>query len=907
MYGQYNIGSIEFGILSPDKIKQISVCKITNNKMNGTNSVYDDRMGSLENHQLCSTCSSDNKDCPGHFGHIELNYEILHPMYYKTIVLFLKCFCYRCSSLLITEEQMKLNGIFRFTGEIRFTKILEKVDKYEMCPNPECKQTQPKIVFVSSENIIQMVHKKKTETIKSQLAESEIKKIFENIPDNDVSLLGFNPSRIHPKNLIISVLPVIPPVARPFIIADSITCDDDLTIQYLEIVKINNHLEDRSLSEAKRQKYIQAIKFRIKCLFDNSQEKAKHTNGRPLKGFKKRLAGKDGQLRNNLMGKRVNKSARTVIGPDPTLRLEQMAIPREIADILTKPIRVMKYNKDELQKIISEGKANFVIKNKGKTRINLKYALFKRGTELHSGDIIIREEERIKIDNPLKFILKSDDKVERDGKLLKNIVYPVKKTIELEYGDIVERKLIDGDIVLLNRQPTLHKGSMLTQEIVVRDFKTFRLNLAITKTFNADFDGDEMNIHVPNDPESEAELRLLSATKWNIISAQSTKCNIPIVQDALVASYLMTCPGKKLSKAVFFNIALNGDNFSPSFIINKACHIRRTLKTLGKKGIALNGRGLFSLLLPDDFIYERKNNALSDEPVVKIHCGVMYEGAINKVIIGGAHNSITQVLHKEYGEDVALNFINNVQFIANNWLLHNGFSVGIGDCIATKSSEIDSVIIKCFMEAKGVEENTINPSIREAKINGALSKARDNGMRIAKQALSSTNNFVSTVTSGSKGDYFNIAQITGLLGQQNFSGQRIKPSMNKNTRTLPHYPFEGLDEATKFESRGFIKNSFIHGLNPREFWFHAITGREGVTDTAMKTAQSGYIQRRMVKLAEDIQIKNDGTVRNATGSIYQFQYGHDGLDACQTIIMDEKPQICDVGRLVDRLNLEYDD
>ena len=165
--------------------------------------------------------------------------------------------------------------------------------------------------------------RKKQKTVKSQLAESEIKKIFENIPDNDVSLLGFNPSRIHPKNLIISVLPVIPPVARPFIIADSITCDDDLTIQYLEIVKINNHLEDRSLSEAKRQKYIQAIKFRIKCLFDNSQEKAKHTNGRPLKGFKKRLAGKDGQLRNNLMGKRVNKSARTVIGPDPTLRLEQ--------------------------------------------------------------------------------------------------------------------------------------------------------------------------------------------------------------------------------------------------------------------------------------------------------------------------------------------------------------------------------------------------------------------------------------------------------------------------------------------------------------------------------------------------------------------------------------------------------
>ena len=901
---QYDIMRIEFGILSPDEIHEMSVCKVSSNKLNGTNSVYDDRMGPMENRQLCPTCSMDNKNCPGHFGHIDLNFEIMHPLYFKTIVSFLKCFCYSCSSLLIPREQMQLDGLLRFTSETRFAKILEKVEKYEMCP--QCQYSQPKIVFVSTENNIYMVRKKKTETIKSQLTENEIKKIFENIPDEDISILGFDPKKVHPKNLIISVLPVIPPVARPFIIADSVTCDDDLTIQYLEIVKINNHLEDRTISEAKIQKYIQAIKFRIKCLFDNSQEKAKHTNGRPLKGLKKRMAGKDGQLRNNLMGKRVNKSARTVIGPDPTLRLEQMAIPEEVANILTKPVRVARFNIKQLEKLIQDGGANFVIKNGGKTRINLKYAMYKKGTELMNGDVVIREDSKINVDNPSSFILEISDKVMRDGKLLKNVVYPTKKQINLEYGDIVERKLQDRDIVLLNRQPTLHKGSMLAQEIVIRKGKTFRLNLAITKTFNADFDGDEMNIHIPDDPESEAELRFLSATPWNMISAQSTKSNIPIVQDALLSVYLMTSKNKKLSKANFFNIAISCDSFSPSFIVKKLLHIRRVLKELGKKVIALNGRGLFSLLLPNDLIYERKNNAMDKEPVVKIYKGVLYEGAINKGIVGGAHNSLTQILHKEYGEIMALNFINNIQFLANNWILYHGFSLGIGDCIATKTSEIESVIMKCFMEAKGVEETTRNSSIREIKINAALSKARDNGMRIAKQALSTNNNFISTVTSGSKGDYFNIAQITGLLGQQNFSGQRIKPSINKNTRTLPHYPFEDLIEEKQFESRGFIRNSFIHGLNPREFWFHAITGREGVTDTAMKTAHSGYIQRRMVKLAEDIQVKYDGTVRNASGSIYQFQYGQDGLDACQSTIIDGIPQVCDVSRLVDKLNLRYE-
>ena len=444
---------------------------------------------------------------------------------------------------------------------------------------------------------------------------------------------------------------------------------------------------------------------------------------------------------------------------------------------------------------------------------------------------------------------------------------------------------------------------MLAKEIVIRPGKTIRLNLAATKTYNADFDGDEMNIHVPNSPESETELRLLSATKWKMISHQSSKPSIVIVQDALLGAYMMTKSKNALSKADFFNIANKGWGWSVSFILKKIKTINQILKKKGKKENAFTGRGLFSLLLPNNLIYEKKTNADTDEPILKIYKGVLFEGVVNKIILGSSHNSLIQILHKEYGEDAAVNFVNNVQFIANEWLLHNGFSIGLGDCIATKTKEIQSVTTRCFIEAKGIEETTNHPRIREIKINAALSKARDNGMRIAKEALPSTNNFIATVTAGSKGDYFNIAQITGLLGQQNFSGERIQATLNNNTRTLPHYSFDIKDKETEYESHGFIKNSFIYGLNPREFWFHAITGREGVTDTAMKTAHSGYIQRRMVKVGEDVQIKNDGTVRNAHESIVQFHYGDDGLDATQTVIVDGKPQICDISRIVDRLNL----
>ena len=896
------IKEVCFGIMTSDEIKRLSVCEINNPKLTGPNTVYDENLGTMDNNKHCIQCKGDNKKCPGHFGHIVLNYPIIHPLYYKHVIMFLKCFCLSCSSLMFTKDQLKLNGMLKYAKESRFNKILDLLEKTDICPC--CSNIHPKIIFVSSENTIYMIHKSKSQIIKTVLNETEIFTIFDNIKDDDIKLLGLSHDFIHPRNLIIEVLPVLPPIARPYIIADNITCDDDLTLQYVEIIKLNNSLADESIHETKKIKYTQSIKFRIRCLFDNSQEKQRHTNGRPIKGIKKRLAGKEGQLRNNLMGKRVDKSARSVIGPDPTLRLDEISVPVKISKILTYPVRVNRYNIKQLTDLVNNNKANFITKNNGKTRINLQYALFRKGTELLYGDIIKKTNgTQETVGTYFDYILKPGDKIIRNGEELKDVKYVEKKHIKLDYGDVVERHLQNGDILLLNRQPTLHKGSMIAQKIIIRDAKTIRMNLAITKTFNADFDGDEMNLHVPATPEGETELRYLSSVKNVLISCQSSKPNITIVQDALIGNYLMTLPDKKLRKDQFFQVCMAGDGekFKVDNILKKIQIIRRVMKKFGKKVQAFTGRGLFSLCLPDGFMYEKKNNAHANEPIVKIYNGVLYEGVINKGVLG-SHNSLIHVINKEYGNDAVIDFINNVQFIANAWLIYNGFSVGIADCIATKSDEINAVVTRCFVEAKGVEATTTNPYIREVKINAALSKARDNGMRIAKEALNKDNNFLSTVTSGSKGDFFNIAQITGLLGQQNFSGQRIQPTLNNNTRTLPHYKFEKLDKETEYESKGFIKNSFIHGINPREFWFHAITGREGVTDTAMKTAQTGYIQRRMVKIGEDIQIKNDGTVRNSVGSIYQFKYGNDGLDAEKAIIVDGKPQVCDVKRLVDNLN-----
>jgi DNA-directed RNA polymerase beta' subunit len=370
----------------------------------------------------------------------------------------------------------------------------------------------------------------------------------------------------------------------------------------------------------------------------------------------------------------------------------------------------------------------------------------------------------------------------------------------------------------------------------------------------------------------------------------------------------MTKPtAKKLTKEEFFDVAdvaiqENGEKLSTQYILDKIQTIRKVLKLKGKKINAFTGKGIISLAFPPDFNYETKNNACDEEPVVRIYKGVLYEGVIKKSDFG-SHNSIIQLLYKEYGKDTTSTFVDNIQFLTNKWLSINGFSVGIKDCIATKTSEIEDAIEKCFMEAKGIEETTSHAGIREVRVNAALSKARDIGMRIAKNALTPSNGFLATVGSGSKGDFFNIAQITGVIGQQNLRGNRVPKHLNKGTRTLPHYPFGKMSTEMEYESRGFIKHSFIHGLNLQEFFFHAMSGREGVTDTALGTSKSGYMQRRIIKVMEDLQVKYDGTIRNPEGNIYQFAYGDSGLDPTECVIMKGEIEIGDISRLVDKLNM----
>ena len=847
---------IEFGVLSMKEILQMAIVEVNNTKLYGPNSVYDERLGpTVITKDNCITCGCTAKMCTGHFGYIKLAHPIFHPLFEKEIIKLLKMFCFSCYRLIQN-------------GDEKVKKMDRIVDKSSICPF--CNLKQP--VWEVDEQTVDSISclYMNFEDQRVECTTYDVLSMFEHYPSADLQNLGIY---TEPINLIIQVLPVLPPSTRPVVMLDDKYCDDDLTIQYIEIIKINNLIQAKKESGnlTELDKHIKVLYFRISSLFNNSSGKSKHnTNGKAIKGIKERLATKNGLMRENLMGKRVEQSARTVIGPEPTLCMNQLAIPEEFAKTLTIAERVTQFNQDKLTQLVHSGGAKFIRKptaTGGWMEINLQYALKRRGTRLMHGDIIIRNGKEYLYDP--KMILDRQDYIIREGELI-NVAMDSEKSIQLEIGDIVDRCLRDGDFVVLNRQPTLHAGSMIAQRIKIIPGKTLRFSLCITKSLNADFDGDEGNLHVPQQPNAIIELEELSSVKNHILSQQNGNTNTVLVQDNLLSLYLMTHESSsRMDREDFFDLCmclvdLQGNPMDMEQIDRKIRHIQID----PWKGVS--GDQVISLCFPDTFTFSMEG--------CEIYAGRWKSGKFTKKVM----SKIIKTVYHVYDEAITMQMINNLTFVSNKWLSHRAFSIGLEDCFTMSSSGsqtlIPETIMRCFTEANSLQSQIYHEGIKEVRIQGSLNKARDVGMRIAKESLSSHNNFLSTVHSGSKGDFFNIAQIAGLLGQQNFRGKRVENLLNNGRRSLYHYDWELKDDKDIYESRGFIRHSFLRGLNPREQYFHAVSGREGITDTALGTGETGYMQRRIIKLMEDMHITNDGTIRDDCNRIYQFYYGKHGLD-----------------------------
>jgi DNA-directed RNA polymerase II subunit RPB1 len=855
------VNGIQFGIYSPEVIRNKSVVHITCETLydsNGEpkiNGLFDLRMGPIEPRIECKTCEQNYITCPGHFGHIELPKPVFNLQFESEIVKILRCMCIKCSRLLVNKNDKIIKNIMAVTKgnhKERFDKIFKLVQKVKICgaidkknetlyDNGGCGAIQPTKYnnnnFRSDYEILAEWKDDNEEVpinIIQKLNAEIVLAIFKRITEDDALVLGFSPKWCMPAWLIITMLPVVPPSVRPSVRQyNSQRSEDDLTNKYYEIIKWTKMLKDKLaknsvISPDTVKSYNAQIQHHVITLFNNDIKgipQALTRGGRPMKTLRQRLVGKEGRIRNNLMGKRVDFSARSVISADANLAIEELGVPYKIAMNLTFPEVVNKIN------------------------INKLYQYIRNGNKVYPGARSIK-----KVKDGLQYLVQDKDT----------------NSMVLEYGDTVNRHLINGDIVLFNRQPSLHKMSMMAHKVRVMEGNTFRLNVDVCKPYNADFDGDEMNMHVPQSLQTAVELQYLAAVSKNIISPSSNSPIIGPAQDNLLGLFKLTDDNVYFTHQEIMNLLVSIEKFS-GIIPEPDFNDGKLVKWTGKQ--------LYSIILPPiTYTQDLSKKKLKN---IIIENGILKQGQIEK----SACSNILHYIVNDYGTKEATRYLNDLQKIVSRYLIRSGFSVGISDLIVHKDikKRNEEFILKGKKDVieltKKVHLNILadlNENLDllyDGKIAAINAKTVDNitDQIIKKMPLTNRINYI--VTSGSKGKDMNIQQMMCLLGQQTIDQQRVP--LGFRNRSLPHYPrFED-----GIESRGFISSNFMNGLNPQEYFFHAMAGREGVIDTAVKTANSGYLQRRLVKSMEDLKVSHDFTVRSSNNDIVQFCYGYDGFNS----------------------------
>jgi len=845
---------IQFSILSPDEIRKGSVAAITSrdtyiNNKPVINGLFDPRMGVLEPGFICPTDGLDYMQTPGYFGHIDLARPLFYIQYLNTVTKIMRCTCVKCSKLLINKENYK--HVLEMQPEARWNFIFSIASKINRCGEDTmdgcgCKQPckikkEGLATLIAEWDDIEGLPKGDEETkekLTMVMTPEVVLKQLRRISDEDVSFMGFSPIWSRPDWMICQVLAIPPPAVRPSVKHDTQQrSEDDITHIIVNIIKANKSLQEKISLNADASiinDWTMLLQYHVATLVDNKipgVAVAAQRSGRPLKSIKERLNGKHGRVRGNLMGKRVDFSARSVITPDPNLSIRELGVPKKIAMNLTRPVLVNKRNIKLLETYVKNGPdvypgAKNLDRKRGET-ISLRY-------------------------------------VDRDS-------------VRLDIGDVVHRHIIDGDAVLFNRQPTLHRMSMMSHIVRVMPVgDTFRMNVADTKPYNADFDGDEMNMHMPQDVEAASELRNLAAVPWQLISPANNSSIVGIFQDSLLGAYRFTRKDVSFSRRDAMNLLMAYENVDVSKL-NKTDRVSCfDIMSQIMPPLSLKYK---TKLFKDDHDFKSANS------VLEINNGVYQRGQMEKGVLGGGSKGLIQRICNDFGNMAAATFVDDIQNIVTEYMKTSAFSVGISDLIANKETneKISQVITSTKREVHdlidqshlGIFENKTgktNEEEFETRIKNITNRCENDTGKIGRESLSPENRFAIMVKAGSKGSDLNMMMMISCVGQQNVDGKRIPYGFED--RALPH--FNKFDDSPG--ARGFVESSYISGLTPEELFFHAMGGRVGLIDTAVKTSQTGYIQRRLIKGLEDLKVEYDMTVRNNKQKIIQYSYGEDGFD-----------------------------
>ena len=855
------VSAIRFSVFSPSDIRKYSAVEITvpetydEDGMPVQGGLMDNRLGVLEPGQKCATCGNFASSCPGHFGHIELAEPVLHVAFVNDIHKLLISTCRNCGRLLLPDEEIKSyqeqlskKGAINIKERVA-KEVLAKARKTKICPF--CGTKKLDIEFTKPH----MFHEIIEGGGALRLMSVAIRERLERITDSDYELLGYDPKAARPEWLVLQVLPVPPVVVRPSIILETgVRSEDDLTHKLVDILRVNQRVsesKDYGTPPLIVQDLVDLLQYHVTTYFDNEVSgvpQAHHRSGRPLRTLAQRLKGKEGRFRGNLSGKRVDFSSRTVISPDPNLDISEVGIPEEVARKLTISEKVTPWNIEFLRELVKRGPetypgANYIIRPDG-IKIRLEYA------------------------------------VNRDA---------MAQALDISY--VVERHLLNGDTVLFNRQPSLHRMSIMAHRVRVLPYRTFRLHPAVCPPYNADFDGDEMNLHIPQTEEAQAEAATFMTVQDQIISPRYGGPIIGGIRDYITAAYLLTRDETYLTKEEFLNYAyIGGYHGEPP-------------KPADDKNGLYTGKQVISLFLPKgfNFVGKSKWSRGAKDPDVIINNGELLHGVIDKATIGAEEpNSVLQRITKDYGSEEARHLLNSLLKIFKEYISRYGLSYGFNELQISPEVKADlkQIVVDAYKEVsmwiKKYEDGKL-PLVKGVKmedmlenyIMSELGRARDRAGKAVEKVLSETNAGIIMARSGARGSTLNLGQMMAMLGQQSVRGKRISKGYYK--RALSHFKRGELSP----KSSGFISNSFRDGLEPLEFFFHAMGGREGLVDTAVRTQQSGYLQRRLINAMEHLKVEYDLTVRDPEGGIIQFLYGEDGVD----------PSKSDHGRAVNIENL----
>ncbi|KAI5185114.1 DNA-directed RNA polymerase III subunit RPC1 [Nematocida homosporus] len=848
-YIPQEIEKIRFEIMEEAETHRISVVSVFSRdlytgegKVPANSGPLDLRLGPSAKDGVCGTCGGKMADCPGHFGHIDLALPVFHPGLLKNVHKVLQSICKSCGQILLSAEAAAtLLQRIRSRGDNRpaVQRVIKKTHE-EAKRTVECGHCGAinGVVRKSGFKFFHRVHRlKKHDGLKGieraaytgAITESnELEEwlsgppdeyispvralgLLQRIPAGERELLGM---RCTPESLLLQSIPVPPGTIRPSVMAiDSSSNEDDLTIKLSEIAYTSQLIRDeigKGASLAALAENWDLLQSQCAQLIsaDSRADAAK------IRSLVQRLKGKHGRFRGNLSGKRVEFSGRTVISPDPNLSVEEVGIPREMAQTLTVPVPVTKENIERLSK------------------------LSRNGCDVYPGaNYLIREDRRI--------FLRPNNQ------------------LAIRPGDTLERHLLDRDTVLFNRQPSLHRLSIMAHRAKVLTGRTLRFNECVCAPYNADFDGDEMNIHLAQTAEARVEAQELMGVKNNLVVPRNGQPLVAATQDFITGSYLLS------GKDTFFSREEMG------MLLAYALPQRRgggNLKpTLLRPVVRYTGKTLLSEVLGLSVTVETRTRGYTPEGATAANEGlfVMRRGEIlfgraDKRVVGGEEGSVFHYELRNSGPAPVAAALDALARLCARYMGERGFSIGLDDVFANESLEgqIAAAVDRCEIEAlEAAEDRAI----------AVLARAREDSGALCVTMLGRHNSPVTMQACGSKGSLINVAQMVACVGQQVVGGQRI--ALDFGNRSLPHF----LPESPAPASRGFVRSSFCAGLRPTEFFFHAVSGREGLVDTAVKTAETGYMQRRLMKVLEGVHVAYDGSVRRG-GVIIQSHFGDDGLD-----------------------------